>query len=189
MIDLSSNVAVESAVFVKWDIPNFEVAYISDYHTDVTIDTNVYTNAGKLLSISAINNELKASPSELSIALSGIPTGSITNIMNEEIKGSTVEIRRGFFNPTTNALLSLTPNANPVLKFKGVVTNFSVSDDIDVISGVATTTIVLTCNSIVEILTKKISGRRTNPRDFPSESSMNRVLALSNSNFQFGAPK
>lgn len=189
MIDLSSNVSVESAVFLKWDIPNFEVAYISDYHTDITIDSQVYTNAGKLLSISAINNELKASPSELSIALSGIPTGSVSNIMTKEIKGSTIEIYRGFFNPTTHALLSLTPNDNPVMKFKGVVTNFSVGDDIDVISGVATTTIVLTCNSVVEILSNKVSGRRTNPRDFPSESSMNRVIALSNSNFQFGAPR
>jgi len=189
MINLSSNVAVETAVFVKWDIPNFEVAYISDYHTSISFGGNTYTNAGRLLNISTINNELKASPSELSIALSGIPAGAVSNIMTREIKGSEIEIYRGFFNPTTHTLLTLTPADNPVLKFKGLVTNFSVSDDIDIIDGIATTTIVLTCNSVVEILSNKVSGRRTNPRDFPTESSMNRVLALSNSNFNFGAPK
>tara|TARA_R110000824_G_scaffold148309_3_gene318009 strand:- start:1439 stop:2008 length:570 start_codon:yes stop_codon:yes gene_type:complete len=189
MINLSSNAAIESAVFLKWDIPNYQIEYISDYHTAVTIGGQSYANAGKLLSISSINDELKASPSELSIALSGIPTGSVSDVLSKEIKGSNIEIYRGFFNPTTHGLLDLSPDTNPLLKFKGIVTNYGVGDDIDVISGIATTSIVLTCNSIVEILGKKVNGRRTNPRDFPTESSMNRVLALSNSNFQFGAPR
>lgn len=188
MINLSSNASVESAVFLKWDIPNHGVQYISDYHTAVTIDAQSYTNAGKLLSISAINDELRASASELSIALSGIPTGSVADVLTEEVKGSTVEIRRGFFNPSTHSLLDLSPNDNPLLKFKGIVTNYGVSDDIDTLSGIATTTIILTCNSIVEILSNKVNGRRTNPRDFAT-NEMDRVLALSNSNFQFGAPK
>lgn len=189
MIDFSNRHAIESAIFIKWVVPNFDTALLSDYHTATTFGGDTYTNIGNLLSVSATTSELKASNSEISITLSGIPTGSVGDILNEEIKGSELTIYRGFFDPATHELLDLSPNANPLLKFKGIVTNYAISDDIDMGSNIATTTIVLTCNSIVEILSNKVAGRRTNPRDFPDEFSMNRVLALSNSNFQFGAPK
>ena len=188
MIDLSSYGAVESAMFFKWTIPLVGSEYISDYHTDVTIGGNLYTNIGTLLGMTGVQSELKASASQLTISLSGVPTGSVSDILTQEIKGSEVQLYRGFYNPTTHTLLDLTPADNPVSKFKGIVTNFAVSDDVDSTAGVATTTITLTCNSMVEVLQKKVSGRRTNSTDFPDENSMDRVRALANSNFNFGAP-
>lgn len=187
MIDFSSYTSFESALFLKWYIPNFETAYISDYNTPITFGGNTYTSIGKLLSITSTTSELKASPSELSIGLSGIPTNSISNILTKEIKGSEIEIYRAFFNPTTHALLTLA-GGNPIIKFKGIVTNYDITDDVDITSLLATTTITLTCSSMVEVLTNKVTGRRTNPVDFPGESSMNKVTALANSNFNFGAP-
>lgn len=189
MINFSDRVGIESAVFLKWIIPDFDTAYVSDYHTPITFGGNTYVNIGNLLNISAIGSELKASKSDLSITLSGIPTGSVATILDEAIRGSTIEIYRGFFDPTTHDLLELTPNDNPLLKFKGIVTNYSITDTVDPATLTAATTIVLTCNSIVEILSNKVSGRRTNPSDFADDSSMSRVSALANSNYQFGAPK
>jgi len=182
-LDLFQRSSIESALFVKWTIPEFETAYLSDYNRTVIVEGNTYTNIGKLMSISAVTSELKASPSELSIGLSGIPTNSISDVLNRQIKGSNIEIRRAFFDPITQNQI-----AN-VLKFKGIVTNYDVSDDVDVAAQIATTTITLTCSSIVEVLGVKVSGRRTNPVDFPGELSMGRVQALANSNFNFGAPK
>ena len=189
MIDFRNNIGLESAIFIKWVVPNFSSSYLSDYHSQVSFDGNTYSNIGNLMGVSSVTSDLKATASEISITLSGIPSNSISNIMSQEIKGSEIEMYRGFFDPNTHQLLDLSPNTNPVQKFKGIVTNYSISDDIDMGSGIATSTIVLACNSAVEILGKKVSGRRTNPRDFPDENSMNRVLALSNSNFQFGASK
>lgn len=189
MIDLTNTRYIESAVFIRWDIPGYATAYISDYHTDVTIDGNVYTNAGNLLSVGDISSELSASASELSIALSGVPAGDVTDVLAHDVKGSSIQIFRGFFDPNTHALLDLSPEDNPTLKFKGIVTNYSISDDIDIGSGVATTTISLACNSIVEVLSNKVTGRRTNQVDFADESSMDRVLPLTKSNYQFGAPQ
>ena len=94
---------------------------------------------------------------------------------------------RGLFDPVTHTLLSVGED-NPVKKFEGIVTNYAISDSVDPLSNIASTTITLTCNSMVEVLAKKINGRRTNPVDFPDESSMNRVQPLSNSNYNFGAP-
>jgi hypothetical protein len=188
MIDFRSYSAIESALFVKWTIPNFETAYLSDYNTNITFGGNTYTSIGKLMNISSTKSELKSSPQELSIGLSGIPTSSVSNVLTKEIKGSTIEIYRGFFDATTHNLLTISGSSNPILKFKGIVTNYDVSDDVDIDAQIATTSITLTCASIVEVLMNKTSGRRTNPVDFVNESSMNRVPALANSNFNFGAP-
>lgn len=189
MIDFRSYSALESAVFIKWTIPNFETAYLSDYNIPLTFGGNTYTSIGKLMSVSSTTTELKVSPAEVSVGLSGIPTGSISDILTKEIKGSSLEIYRGFFNPTTHALLDLTPSSNPLLKFKGLVTNYDITDEFEYQTNTFMTSITLTCNSIVEVLSKKVNGRRTNPSDFPGESSMSRVQALANSNYNFGAPK
>ena len=189
MIDLKSFTAIETAVFIKWAIPNFETAYLSDYNTPLTFGGNTYISIGKLMSVTGATSELKASPGEITVGLSGIPANSVSEILTKQIKGSAIEIYRGFFNPQTHVLLDLAPNANPVLKFKGIVTNYDVSDSFTYETNTFLTSITLTCNSMVEVLSNKISGRRTNPVDFPNESSMNRVQALANSNYNFGAPK
>lgn len=189
MINLSAYGSVETAIFLKWTVPGEDTLYLSDYHTDVTIGGNVYTNIGTLLDVGAPTSELKASKSQFTFTLSGVPVNSVADTLGSAIKGSTVEIYRGFFNPSSHSLLNLSPADNPVSKFKGIVTNYAISDEYDNVDGTATTTISLTCNSQVEILEKKVSGRRTNPTDFGDEKSMDRVRALASSNFNFGAPK
>jgi len=187
MIDLRNYGAIESSLFIKWVIPNFDTALLSDYHLPITFGGDTYTNIGNLLSISNTTSELKASASQLSISLSGIPDNSITDLLNNEIKGSDIEIFRGVFDPITHALIDI-GQPNPFKKFEGIVTNYGISDTVDPYSNTSTTTITLTCNSMVEVLAKKINGRRTNPVDFPNDDSMKRVQALTNSNYNFGAP-
>lgn len=187
MIDLRSYASLESALLLKWEVPNFSTAYLSDYNTPLSFNGNTYTNIGTLLSVSSLTSELKPSKGEITISLSGVPSGSISTILNQEIKGSNIWIYRGYYNSQTHQPLSLS-GGNTQLHFKGIVTNYSISDDIDLGAGIATSTITLTCNSAVEILSSKISGRRTNQADFPGTQDMARVQALANSNFNFGAP-
>ena len=78
------------------------------------------------------------------------------------------------------------PSFIKTIKFKGIVTNYSISDQIDVSSSTSSSTIALTCNSMVEVLMNKVNGRRTNSSDF-TDKSMSKVQALSYSNFNFGA--
>lgn len=187
MINLSGYSAIETAVFLRWEVPNFSTAYVSDYNVPVTIDGNVYTNIGNLLSITSIPSELKPSKGELTINLSGVPTNSIPDILNQEIKGSKIWIYRGYYDAITHQPINFGSGDNIVLQFKGIVTNYSISDNIEE-NGIATSTIVLTCNSAVELLSNKYNGRRTNQTDFPDTQDMARVQALANSNFNFGAP-
>jgi len=187
MLDFTSTRAIETAIFIKWIIPDFETAFLSDYNTPITFGGDTYTNIGNLLSVTGYVDSLKASNSQLTVSLSGIPSGSVSTVLDQQIRGSAIEIYRGIFDPHTH-ILDATIDPNPLLKYKGIITGYDVSDDVDVTELLATTTITLTCASPVEILNSKISGRRTNPADFADESSMNRVPALANSNFNFGAP-
>jgi hypothetical protein len=190
--DLRSRKGIEIATLVKWEVPNFDTAYISDYSTLLSDGTNTYTNIGSLLGISSTVSELTSSTGEVTVNLSGIPTGSISNILNEEIKGSNITITRVYFDPTTHQGIDLQPSVagmnNGIPIFKGIVTNYAISDSVDNGSGLAISTITLTCASYLEVLSNKTNGRRTNPADFPTEKSMNRIRALANSNYNFGAP-
>lgn len=190
--DLRSRNGIEIATLVKWEVPNFSTAYISDYSTLLSDGVNTYTNIGSLLGVSSTVSELTSSPGEVTVSLSGIPTGSISDILNQEIKGSDITITRVYFDPQTHQGIDLQPsiaglnNAIPI--FKGIVTNYAISDSVDNGQGLAISTITLTCASYLEVLANKTNGRRTNPADFPNEKSMDRVRALANSNYNFGAP-
>lgn len=188
MIDLRSYSGIETQLLVKWEVPNFDTAYVTDCNNSLGYAGNTYTNIGKLLSVGNTTSELKSSSGDMTISLSGIPTGSISDILNQEIKGSIISIYRAFFNPSTHGTLTISGGTNTFLKFKGVVTNYSISDTVDIDAQLAVSTITLTANSMVEVLASQVNGRRTNLSDFPGESSMSRVQALANSNFNFGAP-
>ena len=187
MINLSSKTSIEIATLVKWEVPDFSTAYITDYQSSITYDGNTYTNIGNLLNISGTTSELKPSAGELTINLSGIPTGSISNIINQQIKGSDITIYRAFYNADDHTAYNVVTGSNTVLLYKGIVTNYTITDSVDVEAQLAVSTIILTSNSIVEVLGAKSNGRRTNIADFPNDSTMSRVQALAESNFNFGA--
>jgi hypothetical protein len=188
MIDLRSYPGIEIASLVTWAVPNFDTAYVTDYTSSVTDGVHTWQNIGNLLGISNTISELQSTPGEVTISLSGIPTNAISNLFNQQIKGSNITIYYAFFDPSTHQPLLVNGSSHILQKFKGIVTNYSITDSVDVTQELAVSTITLTCNSIIELLAAKKNGRRTNPASFPGESSMNKVQALSNSNFNFGAP-
>lgn len=189
-IDLSAYASVETHLFIKIDIPDYEVLTFSDYYKSYTIAGDTYQALGQLLSVSDTDSNLRATPSELSIVISGIPEGRISEILANRIKGSRVEVLRAFFNPVTGELLNI--SGNPAGKFKGVIGNYSINDDIAEGGDTGTISIVLTAKSVIDLLNNKVTGRRTNPIDqaqfYPGDESFDRVPALAKSNFNFGAP-
>lgn len=184
-INLSAYRAIQTNLFVKLDIPGYSVLTFSDYHKNYTVAGTNYTGLGQLLSVSNSEDNLRAAPSELSISISGIPSANVTDIINNRIKGSECKVYRGFFNVDTGDLLSIV--GNPAGKFQGVVSNYEIADELDMGDDTGTVTLTLTVTSVVSLLENKISGRRTNPQDFPN-GDMDRVLPLQKSNFNFGAP-
>lgn len=190
-IDLSSYRSIQTNLFVRLDIPGYQVLTFSDLHKNITFGGTAYTGLGQLLSITNTTNNLRSAPEEASVTISGIPTSNITDILNNKVKGSNIKIYRGFFDPISGELLNIV--GNPAGKFQGVVSNFDITDDLEMGSDTGTITLILTCTSVVELLNNKITGRRTNPVDqelfYPGDKSMDRVPSLAKSNFNFGAPQ
>lgn len=191
-LNLTSYSSVQQATFVKFQTTENGsplTVRMSTYDTPVTIDGELYPAVGNLLSVTDLTNELKPSQSEVTVTLSGIPTQYMALILDNPIKGSPIEIRRAFFNASTGALLNI--SGNPILEFSGVINNFSVDEGwTDAASQTVTTTISLSCSSIMSILINKVSGRRTNHNDqdywFTGDLAFDRVSVISDAVFDFG---
>lgn len=187
--NLTSFTAVETAIFVKMVVPDYQTLTFSNYNRPVIIGDTTYQALGNLLAITESKSDLNATEGTMTITISGIPNISIATILNNKIKGSKIYVYRAFFDADTGAILNIT--GNPAGRFFGVVNNYSLEETWTQGSSVASNTISLICSSTVELMMNKMSGRRTNPLDqkalYPGDVSMDRIPALAKSNFQFGA--
>lgn len=183
--DLSNQHSVQSAVFVKLETPDNPVEYFSSFHRPETIEGEVYAPMGSLLNITDITDNLRASEGEVVVAISGIPSANIDLLLSAKFKGSRLTIYRGFYSQSGSAI------GTPTAQFRGIISNFEIADDIDGRTG--TVVLTLTASNFISVLANKFAGRRTSSADhrrfFPDDPSMDRVTAVANSNFNFGAPR
>jgi uncharacterized membrane protein YgcG len=109
----------------------------------------------------------------------------MSQVLTAPIKGGTVKLSRAFFdtNYTYNP-------SNVYGRYSGVITNFSISEDEDIITGKLNNTVAITCASINTILENKVTGQRTQVPDrqkfFVGDQTFNRVPDLQNVQFDFG---
>lgn len=158
-----------------------------------TIRGEDYYGLGKLMGITETNSDIKATSSQLTVTLSGIPNSSIYQLVNSRIKGCPITVYRVLLTPDMQPLaISQESESNVLARFRGFINNYSLQEDYDIESRTASNTLVLTCSSSVDVLNNKITGRRTNSfsqkKHFPNDVSMDRVSALENASFNFGAP-
>jgi hypothetical protein len=192
-LDLSSYSKIQQALFIRMEVPTYGVLRFSNYDVafNITEEDAVsyqYLPLGILLGVSEFNNELQTSNSEITISLSAIDQGFVAAMMNYALKGSRVTIRRTFFNSDTGVALNIA--GNPSVRFTGFISNYSFTDDFNQFSNESTTTVTISCSSIVKILEQKIAGQRTNDSDrkyfYPNDTGFDRVATIVTSNFDFG---
>lgn len=195
MINLDSYTSVRTSLFVRLQIDEYRITpsagysdtvlRFSDHSITKTIDSEDYVPLGELLNITKSASELKSSANTISITISGIPTNNIAEILHSKIKGCPVKIYRAYFDTSTNAQIGTTQ-----VKFIGSIDNFSFEEEIDAIDKNATNTINFECVNTSDLLSRKISGRKTNPESmkkyFASDTSFDRVPNLEGANYNFG---
>lgn len=190
-LDLSGYENIETGLFVSIDVDGTEVLRFSDYNQSITIGGYEYKGLGQFVGITTSTSELKTSSGSITISLSGIPNTSISEILNMKIKGAQVIVTRVFFDAVTGDVLDIP--GNPAGRFFGVVNNYTLEEQYDIDTRTSTNTIDLVCSSVVELLSNKLAGRKTNPNSFrafnSSDLSMDRVPNLVGANFDFGVPK
>jgi hypothetical protein len=190
MAALSSYSSIETALVVKLDLPE-GVFVFSDYNTALEVDGYTAEGLGVFVGITNTTSELRVSNDTLTITLSGIPNAVLQSILAQKMKGSRLSVTRVFFNPVTKQLLDLSPNSSLLGRFYGVINNVAFEEEWDYASRTSRNTVSIICSSLVSVLERKYAGRRTNPDDqktyFPTDLAFDRIPALVNSNFQFGA--
>ncbi len=147
-----------------------------------------FTNLGSLLQISEIKRDVKATSSDLSISLTGIDGTNVALVLDSTIKGSKIEIWRGFLN--SNNQIITTPTQQFFKRYQGIVSNYSITEDWNEQLRTRVATVGLSCASFRTILENRVGGVRTTPKIwqvyYPGDTSMNRVPTIAGSYFDFG---
>ena len=91
-INLSAYKSIQTNMFVRLDIPGYQVLTFSDYHKTYTLGATTYQGLGQMLGISNTSNSLRATSEELTLTISGIPSGNVSDIIAHKIKGSKILI-------------------------------------------------------------------------------------------------
>jgi hypothetical protein len=193
-IDLSSYSGLYVAVFVRLEIPNYSTLRFSTHYKDYSIREidNVnytYTGLSGLLGVSDAEMAIRTNTNEMTVTISGIPSSSVSEIIDNETKGSLIEVRRAYFNKDTYQIIGA-----PVIKFKGIVNTYNINEEwSEDPSSAGTYSVGLLCSNLTDLLENKRAGRRTNPLDqktyFPNDLSMDRVPTITGSKFNFGATR
>jgi hypothetical protein len=197
MADLTSYTSLISALFVRIQVDAYsttgvgsytsQVLKFSDHSEPFTINSEVYTPLGNLLSVSKSVSELRPSSGSLTITLSGIPDSSIAEIIHSKLKGAPVSVYRAFFTIAGSQI------GETEGRFIGNVNNYSLEEDFDPVAKSASNLIQFECLSNIDVLQNKVAGRRTNPESmqafYSSDTSFNRVPGLVGAQYNFGADK
>jgi hypothetical protein len=181
---------VNNAEFVKLTIyneyantANSNVYTFSSSYKEETINGQVYTPLGGLLAVGVQQRDIRVTSADTSVSLSGIDGNNMSIVLGSLIRGSKLEITRGFYDDNYN----LTSNAH---RFTGIVTNYNIAEERQ--DQDDNFTITLNASSFKSVLENRIAGRKTNSESWkeynPTDTSMDRVPSLSDRAFDFGKP-
>jgi hypothetical protein len=154
----------------------------------ITVDGITFTNLGSLLQLSDIKRDIKANSSDLSISLTGVDGTNVSIVLGSDIKGSRIEVWRGFMD--SNNQIITTPTLQFFKRYQGIVSNYSITEDWNEQMRIRVATVGLSCASFRTILENRVGGVRTTPKIwqafYPNDNSMNRVPSIAGSYFDFG---
>jgi hypothetical protein len=141
------------------------------------------------MAVGTQQRDIRVTSFDTSIVLSGLGDENIYLALGTRIKGSLVQIYRGFYDE--NYILE-----NAVLRFNGIITGYSITQDFDSIENRNIYSVIMNASSYKTVLENRIAGRKTSPNhwneyaDAPAtfDSSMTNVPNLINVYFDFGQP-
>jgi hypothetical protein len=183
--------SINSAEFVKLTIYNdvsntadTTIYTFSSAYKYETIDGTQYSPMGGLLAVGIQQRDIRVTSADTSISLSGIPSDGSDNmaiVLGTKIRGSKVEIIRGFYN--TNYVLT-----SVAQRFTGIVTSYNITEERhDLVDNF---TITLNASSYKNVLENRVAGRKTNGESwkvfYPTDTSMDNVYSLADQYFDFG---
>ena len=182
---------INHAEFVKLTVGNAATVYtFCNAAAPITVGGITFSNLGALLSVGDVQRDIKATSDDMTIALTGIDPTNVGIILGNDIKGSLVEVWRGFFD--SNNQIITTPTTQFFKRYQGIINSVSITEDFNSEARTRIATCSISCSSMRRILENRLSGVKTNKNNwqfiYAGDTSMNRVSEISNQYFDFGSP-
>ena len=156
----------------------------------ITVNGTTYTDLGSLMSVGDVQRDIKSTSDDMTIALTGLDPNNISIILSADVKGSIVEVWRGFLD--SNNQIITTPTTQFFKRYQGIINNVSITENFDEQLRMRIATCSISCSSMRKILENRISGVKTNvvtwQSTYPNDKSMSRVAEIQSTFFDFGAP-
>lgn len=179
--------SIRQAEFIRLTLPSNTYTFCNAA-APITVNSITFTNLGSLLQLSDIKRDIKATSSDLSVSLTGVDGTNVAVVLGSDIKGSRIEVWRGFLDSNNQIITS--PTQQFFKRYQGIVSNFSITEDFNEQMRIRVATVGLSCASFRTILENRVGGVRTTPKIwqvyYPNDTSMNRVPAIAGSYFDFG---
>ena len=182
---------INHAEFVKLTVGTAGTVYtFCNAAAPITVGGITFSNLGALLSVGDVQRDIKATSDDMTIQLTGINPTNVALILSSDIKGSLVEVWRGFFN--SNNQIITTPTTQFFKRYQGIINSVSITEDFNSEARTRIATCSISCSSMRRVLENRLSGVKTNQNNwqfiYPNDTSMNRVSEISNTFFDFGSP-
>lgn len=182
---------IRQAEFVRLTVGTAETVYtFCNAAAPITVNGITFTNLGALLNVGDVQRDMRSTSDDMSIALTGIDPANISLILSNDIKGSLVEVWRGFFD--SNNQIITTPTTQFFKRYQGIINNVSITEDFNSEARTRIATCSISCSSMRRILENRLGGVKTNQSSwqflYPGDTSMDRVATIANTYFDFGKP-
>ena len=182
---------IRQAEFVRLTVGTSATVYtFCNAAAPITVSGITFSNLGALLSVGDVQRDMRATSDDMTIALTGIDPANISIILSNDIKGSLVEVWRGFFDSNNQIITS--PTTQFFKRYQGIINNVSITEDFNTQLRSRIATCSISCSSMRRILENRLGGLKTNQSSwqffYPGDTSMNRVATIANTYFDFGKP-
>lgn len=182
-----SSPSIRHSEFIRITLPDDVVTFCSAA-APITVNGITFVGLGDLVSISDIQRDIKSTGADMTISLTGIDGSNVGMVLSSGIKGSLVEVWRGFFDSNNQIITS--PTQQFFKRYQGIVNNISITEDFNEVLRSRVATCSVSCASIRLVLENRIAGIKTNDVSWktlhPGDLSMSRVSQIVAQYFDFG---
>lgn len=186
MSALSGN-SINYAEFVRLTTPSYTYTFCNAA-APITVNGITFEDLGSLMGISEVQRNIKANSADLKITIIGINPANVGLVLGMEIKGSKLEVWRGFLDD--NNQIITTPTQQFFKRYQGIVNNIAIDESYDIRARQRLATCVISSSSMRFVLENRVAGMITNQQNwqtlYPNDTSMNRVAVIASTYFDFG---
>jgi hypothetical protein len=182
---------IRHAEFVKLTVGTAATVYtFCNAAAPITVGGITFANLGALLNVGDVQRDMRSTSDDMTIALTGIDPANVGIILGNDIKGSLVEVWRGFFD--SNNQIITTPTTQFFKRYQGIINSVSITEDFNSQMRTRIATCSIACSSMRRILENRLGGVKTNQSSWQflyfGDASMSRVATIANTYFDFGKP-